>query len=77
MTDGQHCARLKDSKTFSVFLRPVNHKHGRETLITGVVEAQLQDASTLLIEVLTPFVFYLCYMHTNVHDSICALLLQP
>lgn len=74
MTDDQHWTLLQDSKTFPIFLRPVNHKLSKETLITGVVEAQLQDASTWVTEVLTSFVFYLCYIHTDVHASICALL---
>lgn len=59
MMDSQHRILLQDSKTFYIFARPVNQRLKGETLITGVVEAQLPDASNFLIEVFIQSEFYL------------------
>lgn len=74
MMDSQHKVVLQDSKTFCIFVRPVNHRLTGETLITGVVEVQLPDASNFLIEVFIQSDLW--YIHTKMSISICTSVLR-
>lgn len=75
--NSQHKILLQDSKTFYIFVRPVNRRLKGETLIIVVVEAQLPDASNFLIKikVFIQSEFYLWNIHTRMSISICTSVL--